>query len=103
VLSFTLANSVGFSDKKKTNWFACSLWGKHGEAVAKYVTKGKLIWVSGELSTREYQGRDGSNKVSLEVKVNGLDFAGGKGDSDSSAPAEPAPQPPPATDEAMPF
>ena len=108
VLSFSLANDVGFGDKKKTNWMNCNLWGKQGESVARFVTKGKQVWVSGELSTRDYQGKDGTNKTSLEVRVNQLDLVGGKSDSTESAqehkqdnPSSMAPTPESA--ESMPF
>lgn len=105
VLSFSLANDVGFGDKKKTNWLNCNLWGKQGESVARFVTKGKQIWVSGELSTREYTGKDGTNKTSLEVRVNQLDLVGGKSENaepaQESAPAQSAQESVP--DGTMPF
>ena len=71
VLSFSLANSIGFGDKKQTLWFNCSMWGNAGEKLQEHLTKGKNVFVTGELSTHEYEG-----KTHLDVKVNSLDFTG---------------------------
>lgn len=105
VCEFSLANDQGFGDKKTTIWFKCHYWGKGGEAVSKYIQKGKQAWVSGELTLREYQGKDGTNKTSLEVRVDKIDLVGGKagGQEQEQAPVQqsaPAPEP---TKEEMPF
>lgn len=77
VLSFRVANDVGFGERKTTQWVECSLWGRRGEAVAQFLTKGKQVCVSGELSLREFQKRDGSAGSGLSVRVNEVDFMGG--------------------------
>lgn len=81
VLSFRVANDVGFGDRKSTQWVECSLWGRRGEAVAQFLTKGKQVCVSGELTLREFQKRDGSAGSGLSVRVNEVDFMGGGRDS----------------------
>ena len=81
VLSFRVANDVGFGERKTTQWVECSLWGRRGEAVAQFLTKGKQVCVSGELSLREFQKRDGSSGSGLSVRVNEVDFMGGGRDS----------------------
>lgn len=78
VLGFRVANDVGFGDRKTTNWVECSLWGRRGEAIAQYMTKGKQVCVSGELSLREFQKRDGTMGAGLSVRVNEVDFMGGR-------------------------
>ena len=76
VTGFTVAVDEGFGDNKRTLWFDCSFWGKRGAAVAQYLTKGTSITVSGELSTREYEG-----KTYLTVKAHDLTLQGGKSQS----------------------
>lgn len=50
--------SVAVSDRNKnTTWFDCSLWGKRGEALAQYLTKGAKIAVTGDLTIREHEGK----------------------------------------------
>lgn len=72
VTSFPVAVSDGFGDKKKTIWFDCSMWGARGEKVAQYIVKGGQVCVSGDLSTREHEG-----KTYLTVRVNELTLMGG--------------------------
>jgi len=56
---------------KRTIWFDCSLWGKRGEALAQYLTKGTKVAVSGELSTREHEGRTYLTVRASEVTLMG--------------------------------
>lgn len=75
VLSFRVANDIGFGERRTTQWVDCSLWGKRGESIANYVKKGDKITVSGEVKLEEFQGKDGSTKAKLAVRVNELDLA----------------------------
>ncbi len=75
VLSFRVANDIGFGDRKTTQWVDCSYWGKRAEAVSSYVRKGDKITVSGELKLEEFQKRDGTPGSKLAVRVNDLDLA----------------------------
>ena len=79
LLSFAVANTVGFGDKKTTMWIDCSMWGQRGAKAAPYLLKGQSVFVSGELTTREYQAKDGSGtKTALALNVTVLDLVGGK-------------------------
>jgi single-strand DNA-binding protein len=43
--------SVGVSEAKdKTTFFPITVFGKHGEAVAKYITKGRQVLVDGRIT-----------------------------------------------------
>ena len=75
VLSFRVANDIGFGDRRTTQWVDCSYWGKRAEAVSSYVRKGDKISVSGELKLEEFQKRDGTPGSKLAVRVNDLDLA----------------------------
>jgi single-strand DNA-binding protein len=77
VLNVTVANNIGFGDKQQTLWIRVALWGKRAEGNLKeYLKKGQQVFVSGELTQREYQGNDGTTKVSLELNANILDLIG---------------------------
>lgn len=78
MLEFNVGNSVGWGERKTTNWFRCSLWGKQAISMQPHLEKGKEIFISGELTAREYTTKDGQIKTSLEVKVCNIDFVGGK-------------------------
>ncbi len=70
VTNFSLANSVGFGDRKQTIWFDCAIWGKQGDRLQQHLTKGTKVFVSGEMSQREYNG-----KTYLQIEVKSFDFA----------------------------
>lgn len=91
VLSVTIANNIGFGDKQQTLWVRVSLWGKRAEgSLAQYLKKGQQVFVSGELSMREYQATDGSTKTSLELNANIIDLVGKR--NEQASQGAPAPQ-----------
>ena len=73
VTGFSVAVSDGFGDAKRTLYFDCTLWGKRGESLAQYLTKGSKVCVSGELSTREHNG-----KTYLTIRAEQVSLMGGK-------------------------
>ena len=99
VANFSVASTRKVKDEKITTWVRCALWGKRGEALCRYLTKGTRVAVAGELSTREHDG-----KTHLELEVFGVDLLGGGERSDGRAdPAprdnpRPAPRPAPVDD-----
>lgn len=78
VLGFRVANDTGYGDRKTTQWVDCSLFGDRGAKLAEYLVKGKQVVVTGELSLREYQKRDGTQGSTLNVRVSELDLIGDK-------------------------
>ena len=74
VVEFTVANRVGWGDKEKTNWLNCAAWKK--EKIAPYLTKGAKVAVTGELTVREYQKKDGTPGYSLDVRVQDISLPG---------------------------
>jgi single-strand DNA-binding protein len=79
VTGFSIGVDDGFGDNKRTIWFDVSFWGKRGDVIAQHVKKGDKLCVSGELSTREYEG-----KTYLTLNGNDFSFAGSKGGSGNS-------------------
>ncbi len=94
VLNLNCANHVGFGDKQQTLWLQVSLFGKRAESgLVSYLKKGQHVFVSGELSTREYQANDGTTRTSLDLNANVLDLVGKKSDN-NQAGQENYPSPP---------
>lgn len=79
VLGWSVAVEERNGQDKRTLWFDCSLWGKRGEALAQYLTKGSKVAVAGELSTREHEG-----KTYLTVRVSEVTLQGGKSEGERS-------------------
>ena len=69
ILSFSVGSSQGYGDKKSTNWFRCTVWGKRGASIAQYLTKGTKVTVQGELTIGEYDG-----KPQFDIRVNEVDW-----------------------------
>lgn len=93
IVQFSVAVKSGFGEKAVTTWARCALWGKRGEAVAQYLIKGQLVGISGEVSLREYTGKDGVKQQSLEVRVADVTLlgqAGQRADRPTEAAAPPA-------------
>ncbi len=81
VLNITVANNIGFGDRQQTLWVRVALWGKRAEgSLQNYLKKGQQVFVSGELSQREYQANDGTTRTSLELNANIIDLVGKRND-----------------------
>lgn len=87
VLNFRVANDVGFGDRKTTTWIDCSMWGQRGEKVAQFLAKGTQVCVSGEVTLREFQKRDGSSGSTMSVRVAELTLLGGKQEGGGGKPS----------------
>jgi len=72
VTGFNVAVEQRGKDGKTTQWVSCSMWGKRGDTLAQYLTKGSKVAVSGELTTREHDG-----KTYLELNVSDVTMMGG--------------------------
>ena len=82
VTGFSVAVEERNGQEKRTIWFDCSLWGRRGEALAQYLTKGTRVTVSGDLSTREHEGR-----TYLTLRANDVTLQGGGQRNDSGMAA----------------
>lgn len=80
VTGFAVAVVDRSGKEKATIFFDCSLWGKRGESLVQYLTKGSSVTVSGDFGTREYEG-----KTYFTVRVNDVTLQGGKSNSEGQA------------------
>lgn len=67
---WAIANNTGFGQYERTNFFNCQMWGKQGEAIKQYLTKGKQIAVVGTLENQKWTGDDGTSHDSWVLTVN---------------------------------
>lgn len=79
VCEFTVAVNDRTRESEVAYFFRCALWGRRGESLAQYLTKGTRVCVSGHLAEREYVTRDGGRGVSHDVRVDDLALMGGGG------------------------
>ena len=78
--SFTLAinrnwNNANGERQEETSFINCTAWGKTGETISKYVSKGRQLLVSGRLQQRTWQDKDtGKNRSAIDVIVEEFSF-----------------------------
>lgn len=75
VASNTVRNSAE-GQKKKTDWYNVSAFGRQAETLARYLTKGSQILVRGKLNLSAWQTRDGEPRVNADVLLQDFEFAG---------------------------
>ena len=87
VTSFSIAvdrTYVKQGEERKTDFINCVAWNKQAEFICKYFGKGSLIVVEGELQTRQYQAKDGSNRHITEIVISNVYFTGERREQNNS-------------------
>ena len=76
--SFSIATSKRWKDrntqeqKESTSWHNIVVFNEGlVDVIEKYVKKGSKLYVEGELSTRKYQDKDGNDRYTTEVVLQG--------------------------------
>ena len=78
VTNFSLAVNRKLKDQETTTWINCAVWGNRGDVVMEYVKKGMRL--------REFERKDGSTGISLELNVNDFSLPPKK-ETEESEPA----------------
>jgi len=87
VANVSLATTRSWKDKnsgekvEETEWSRLSFFGRLAEVVGEYVTKGSPLSVQGRLKTRKWQDKDGVDRYTTEIVVEGMQMLGSKRDS----------------------
>ena len=69
------------ADKEKvtnTQWHKVVFFGKTADIVEKYLQKGKEIAISGKLTYRDYEDKEGNKRYVTEIVGNELVMLGSK-------------------------
>jgi len=133
ICQFGLAISRSWKDesgqtKEETTFVDVEAWGKQGEIISKYCSKGRPLFVEGRLKFDQWEDKtSGQKRSKLKVVLENFQFigsreggaggapggggddsegGGGAGPGDRSAPARPAARPPvprETVDEDVPF
>ena len=87
VLTVTLAVDRRFNKEgqKEADFIPVVIWGKQAESTAQYVSKGKLIGISGRIQTRNYDHKDGYKVYVTEVVAEEVQFLEWANDKNSSS------------------
>jgi single-strand DNA-binding protein len=87
VASFPLATSETFNkDGRKveqTEWHNIVMWRGLADVAAKFLQKGKLVYIEGKLRTRSFEDKEGNKKYTTEVVAENFTILGRKTDFES--------------------
>lgn len=89
VTNFTMATSETWKDEsgerqERTEWHRIVIWGKLAEVAAKYLSKGKQVYIEGRLQTREWTDKEGQKRYTTEVVAGQMQMLSEKGEGGGS-------------------
>jgi single-strand DNA-binding protein len=67
VLKFSVVDTYGKDDKKKSTWHNIVVFGKLADNVVNSITKGTTVMVIGRLEQDEYTKKDGTKAKTINV------------------------------------
>src|SRR5215211_7457322 len=87
VCDFSVATTERRKDKsgefqETTTWFRVTFFGRQAEVASQYLTKGRQVYVEGQLSQRDWTDKDGATRTSLEVRGNEIQFLSPAGEAE---------------------
>ena len=84
VTSFPLATSETFNKDgqrvEQTEWHNIVMWRGLADLAAKFLQKGKLVYIEGKLRTRSFEDKEGIKKYTTEVVAENFTMLGRKSD-----------------------
>ena len=63
--------------QETTEWHRVVVWSKQAENCAKYLAKGRVVFVEGRLQTRSWEDKAGQKRYTTEIIANNVQFVGG--------------------------
>lgn len=67
VLTFSVADTYGKDDKKKTTWHNITVFGKLAENTANTIAKGSTVIIAGRYEQDEFTKKDGTKGKSVKL------------------------------------
>ncbi|MCQ2979013.1 MAG: single-stranded DNA-binding protein [Clostridia bacterium] len=81
IARFSLAVNRSRSKEQQADFINCVAFGKTGEFVGKYFTKGQMMALSGNIQVNPYTDKDGNKRTSTNVVAEEVFFTGGKSEN----------------------
>lgn len=82
--------SADGQDKEEVTFVDCEAWGKTAETLAKYLQKGRPVFIEGRLKLDQWEDKEGKKQSKLRVTVDGFQFIDSRpngGEAETDAPA----------------
>ena len=71
--------------KDTTDFIPLVVWEKNAEYLGRYAHKGSRIAISGKLTTRKYQDKNGNNRTAFEVVCDTVEILDSKAQGEAQA------------------
>ena len=89
VAKFSLATSKSYKDKQgkkvdTTQWHNIVMWQPLAQVAEKYLSKGSLVYLEGELTSRSYDDAQGNKRWFTEIVAHELTMLGGNNKNQES-------------------
>ena len=84
ITRFSLAINRTRSKEEAVDFINCVAFGKTGEFVGKYFTKGQMMALSGRIQVNPYTDKDGNKRTSTDIVAEEVFFTGGKSEGVSA-------------------
>lgn len=93
ILKLRLATNERYLDANKawqerTEYHSAIVWGKRGEALHRFLTKGSSVFVEGSLRTSSYEDKEGVKRYKTEIVASNVLLTGGKRDGGADSPRQ---------------
>lgn len=75
--NYTLKDENG-TPNEQTEWHRVVVWGKQAEICQEHLTKGKLVYTEGRLTTRSWNDQQGNEKKTTEIMASTVRFLDSK-------------------------
>jgi len=89
--------------KEETTFVDCEAWGRTAETMAKYLAKGRPVFVEGRLKLDQWQDKDGNNRSKLKIVIENFQFIDSRGSQSSTPTTAAAAMPTTPSDDSIPF
>ncbi len=109
VTNFSLATDETHKDKngekvQKTSWHRIIAFGKLAEVCGNYLSKGKLVYIDGNIQYREWEDKEGQKRNTTEIIANNMKMLDGKREGNTATRStEPPPDMPGDVPAEIPF
>lgn len=80
ICNFRIAVGWKTKEKEGAEWVRISAFGKLAEICGQYLKKGSQVFVSGKMSTRKWQDKEGRDQYTTEIRADQMQMLGGKSD-----------------------
>ena len=82
VCTLNVATSENWTDRdgnrqERTEWHRIVIWGKQADNAAKYLAKGRQVYIEGRLQTRSWETPEGQKRYTTEIVASTVQFLGG--------------------------